>query len=1327
MSRVLQPARLSRWAAAVIVLAGIAWSADGAAQNLITNGSFETNTASTNFLFAPYPSTVTASGWSAVNFDGEIFSFEDVMAPSGPFYADLLQNPRGNPRTPWNETSHNATGIGYDRIVQLVDVQPNTTYTVTFSHRGGNRLDYVGEQTLVQFQSMSTTLYQDALVETPDAWSPQVLTFRTDATTTRAAVLFSPFGLGPSSVLLDAVTLRDASAGCGNGVVDDGETCDDGGIFGGDGCSATCQLEPAWTCGTPIVNGGFELGPGGNDLTGAQLPGWTIEAGSVDQSVYPHTEGQRAIDLTGCQPGTISQVFATLPGEEYTLRLDYGSNTYLNNRFAVELVSLPSGDIITSQTFSADPTVGNALNAGSVSFTATSGQTRLRLRTEASQSCGGNWIDNVRLDQVCFTQCGNGVLDEGEGCDDGAANGATPCGCQVGCQLTAAGASCPQGVCNGEPAAPACVECLSDAQCGGDRLICDINNNICVSCLDDAGCDDGNGCTVNTCEAGRCVFPPEPARTTCDGGICDGDPGSPECVECLASADCADDNPCTRDLCFDGSCADVVESAGTACGDGGVCNGSLTESACVECLSDAQCGVDQRCTLALTCELPDSDGDGIRDDLDLDDDNDGIPDQEELGGVDLSGDMDGDGVFDWRDADSGCADGDGDGVCDALPASVDADGDGIPNHLDRDADGDGITDTVEGGGVDDDRDGVVDGLVDLNRDGLHDPLQPDPLPLPDTDEDSAPDFLDRDSDGDGLTDAREAGAMDVDGDGAPDGAGVDADGDGLRDDLAGPGALPQPDTDMDGAPDWRDRDSDGDGSPDAVEAFDVDGDGAADLPALDVAPEPDHDGDSLPDWRDPEDDGDGLTTQEEDVNNDGDPRDDDTDGDGTPDYLDLDDDGDGVDTADDNCPRVENPDQADSDGDGVGDACTDRDGDGVPDEEEEAVGTDPDDADSDDDGVADGEEPRWDEDSDGDGLINALDPDSDNDGILDGTELGVTEATRPADTDLSAGHFRPDADPTTTTDPLDADTDAGGVDDGAEDPDHNGRVDEGELDPNASADDAAPADSDGDGLSDAEEAAAGTDPADADSDDDGVLDGAEDNWSDDTDGDGLINALDSDSDDDGLFDGTERGVTTPSADTDVTAGAFIPDADPTTTTFMVVGDTDRGGILDGVEDFNRDGRVDAGELDPRVGEDDVAGGPCSAGLGACRAEGTLVDVGGVIRCDATPGAPGEEVCDTLDNDCDGVADEGEVCEEPADRDGDGVTDEADSCPDVANPGQEDADGDGVGDACDAAPAEDTITYTVEGSTLSCATGPGRSTGIVGLLLGLLAFLGLRRR
>ena len=127
-------------------------------------------------------------------------------------------------------------------------------------------------------------------------------------------------------------------------------------------------------------------------------------------------------------------------------------------------------------------------------------------------------------------------------------------------------------------------------------------------------------------------------------------------------------------------------------------------------------------------------------------------------------------------------------------------------------------------------------------------------------------------------------------------------------------------------------------------------------------------------------------------------------------------------------------------------------------------------------------------------------------------------------------------------------------------------------------------DADGDGLVAAQELAAGTDPFDADSDDDGLTDGID--GLEDSDGDGAIDALDCDSDGDGLPDGLEAGRWEPTPDTDVGAGCFFPDRWPLTVTDPDDPDTDDGGVPDGQEDANANGRVDAGETDPLVGADD---------------------------------------------------------------------------------------------------------------------------------------------
>ncbi len=126
-------------------------------------------------------------------------------------------------------------------------------------------------------------------------------------------------------------------------------------------------------------------------------------------------------------------------------------------------------------------------------------------------------------------------------------------------------------------------------------------------------------------------------------------------------------------------------------------------------------------------------------------------------------------------------------------------------------------------------------------------------------------------------------------------------------------------------------------------------------------------------------------------------------------------------------------------------------------------------------------------------------------------------------------------------------------------------------------------DSDADGLTDREEELAGTDPIDGDTDDDGLRDGLEPSFASDTDGDGLVNGDDPDSDGDGIFDGTESGVTAPQPGTDPGQGFFVPDPDPATTTDPLDADTDGGGVADGGEDRDFNGRLDAGETDPTSG------------------------------------------------------------------------------------------------------------------------------------------------
>jgi Secretion system C-terminal sorting domain len=264
----------------------------------------------------------------------------------------------------------------------------------------------------------------------------------------------------------------------------------------------------------------------------------------------------------------------------------------------------------------------------------------------------------------------------------------------------------------------------------------------------------------------------------------------------------------------------------------------------------AGCEIDSRDTVIVR---GDRDCDNVLDAFDVDDDNDALSDAVEIGtgGVlsDPSGDVDGDFIPNYKDVDFCVLN--SKGVC----QSLDKDGDGIINQFDLDADNDGVSDLVEAGGVDTNGDGLVDIKIDSNGNGLYDTY--DVLMAGyslnsayDKDGDGKNNFLDLDSDNDGISDIVESGGTDSNGDGMVD-TFIDNDGDGLQDyvdaDLGNDGigivtesALIRTglDTNNDGAPEsymkdasvvdtdilpnYLDLDSDNDGIPDIREVGGLD-------------------------------------------------------------------------------------------------------------------------------------------------------------------------------------------------------------------------------------------------------------------------------------------------------------------------------------------------------------------------------------------------------------------------------------------------------------------------------------------------------------------------
>ncbi len=350
----------------------------------------------------------------------------------------------------------------------------------------------------------------------------------------------------------------------------------------------------------------------------------------------------------------------------------------------------------------------------------------------------------------------------------------------------------------------------------------------------------------------------------------------------------------------------------------------------------------------------DSDGDSIFDSTDIDDDNDSILDTEE-GDGDFDGDgiinrldldADGDGINDFeesglRESQQDPLDADGDGRIDigqdfgtnGLATSIavadqpdysgdgsadtpkDSDADSHPDFLDLDSDNDGISDIIEAG---------IDVLIQAGQLAAEQSTTNHPL---NSDGGEIADYRDLDSDNDGLADIVEAGGVDNNGDGLVDDF-IDNDNNGI-DDISQDTVLRAIDTDRDGHANYRELDSDNDGLPDLIEGGGTDTDFNGQVDDFSES----EDADGITDTLNSSSGGQALSNI-------------DSDSDGTADRLDTDSDNDG--RADITEAGLE-----DTDDDGLVDDFTDENNDGYDDNAQAVLSSAGSVPDSDSDGISD--------------------------------------------------------------------------------------------------------------------------------------------------------------------------------------------------------------------------------------------------------------------------------------------------------------------------------------------------------------------------------------
>ncbi len=237
------------------------------------------------------------------------------------------------------------------------------------------------------------------------------------------------------------LSLGCAGGTCGDGVVNDGEECDDGNNVACDGCSATCTQE---TCGNGIVEcdeecddgnnaGGDGCSPDCRNESRSCVPEWGLRCGANDSWSTTSSTATDNVDAYSCNsydesgPEYTYWYYAYEDGD-VTVTISYDDNQIDLDLFVLEETGggcgseacIQYGD--TSATFTAQ--------AGHYYYFVVDGFMGDQGSFDISVSCaGGN------------PSCGNGSLEPGEQCDDG--NGSSNDGCSGSCTLE-------DGTCSGD-------------------------------------------------------------------------------------------------------------------------------------------------------------------------------------------------------------------------------------------------------------------------------------------------------------------------------------------------------------------------------------------------------------------------------------------------------------------------------------------------------------------------------------------------------------------------------------------------------------------------------------------------------------------------------------------------------------------------------------------------------------------------------------------------------------------------------------------------------------------------------------------------------------
>ena len=367
-----------------------------------------------------------------------------------------------------------------------------------------------------------------------------------------------------------------STATCGDGMVAGNELCDDGNTVGGDGCSANCRVEMGWICPTagrackpapapPCGNGALEQGEGCDDGNTKNGDGCSSTCHVETGWMCPTVNAPCSL-IPYCGDGIKNGTEQcddgnVTPGDGCTGTCTLEPFYKCPTPGQKCVTTIVCGDLMVT----GDEACDDGNTTGSDGCSADCKQAEPGYTCPTANGVGG------QCTPVAQPKCGDSRLDYGEFCDDG--NTTAGDGCSATCTLET-GYTCPT---------PG-TKCTLVAYCGDGKL----------DTADGEQCDDsnmvgGDGCSA-TCviEANfACPTPGQMCVSTVkcgdhkvtgaeqcdDGNVLAGDGCSQTCqVECGWT--------CSQGACRATKCGDGIVAGLEQCDDGNTASGDGCSASC---------------------------------------------------------------------------------------------------------------------------------------------------------------------------------------------------------------------------------------------------------------------------------------------------------------------------------------------------------------------------------------------------------------------------------------------------------------------------------------------------------------------------------------------------------------------------------------------------------------------------------------------------------------------------------------------------------------------------------------------------------------------------